>query len=121
MLSRVPDGMAAPLITITSVPSGSVDGRTTGPRLTGAPGLERQKVPTVTRAGRPRPGEGLSDLLLRQLAVTDDRGHRAQARIPAGQVEVRELVLFVPHTLPTRRPADPLTGGENHGPFGRKN
>jgi hypothetical protein len=29
MLNRVPGGMAAPLITITSVPSGSVDGCTT--------------------------------------------------------------------------------------------
>jgi acetyl esterase/lipase len=63
MLSRVPDGMAAPLITITSVPSGSVDGCTTWPRLTGArtsrwrgrqPPQRRDQrgVHAVARAGR---------------------------------------------------------------------
>jgi hypothetical protein len=48
---------------------------------------------------------GLGDLFLSQLAVTDDRGYRPQAGIPAGPVELRELVLLVPHTLQTRQPA----------------
>jgi hypothetical protein len=56
-------------------------------------------MPAYLAPGRPRPGKGLGDLFLSQLTVTDDRGHRSQAGIPAGPVEVRELVLLVPHTL----------------------
>jgi hypothetical protein len=45
-----------------------------------------------------RPGKSLGDQFLSQLGVADDRGHRSQAGILAGPVEVRELVLLVPHT-----------------------
>jgi hypothetical protein len=44
------------------------------------------------------------------VAITGDRGHRCQAGILAGPVELRELLLLVPHTLQTRQPADPFTG-----------
>src|ERR1700761_710604 len=52
MLSRVPDGIAWPSITIAD-PSAWVDGCTTWPKLPDASGVERQKVPTVTSAGMP--------------------------------------------------------------------
>src|ERR1700756_4599065 len=70
-------------------------------------------MPAHLAPGHPRPGKGLGDLFLSQFTVTGDRGHRSQAGIPAGPVEVCELVLFVPHTLQTRQPADPLTSTHN--------
>src|ERR1700722_6693056 len=52
MLNRVPGGIAWPLITIAD-PSARFNGCRTWSKLAGAPGVERQNVPTVTRAGMP--------------------------------------------------------------------
>src|ERR1700677_1490814 len=51
MLSRVPDGIAWPLITIADPPA-RFSGCTTWPKLAGA-GVERQNAPTLTKAGMP--------------------------------------------------------------------
>ena len=98
MLNCVPDGIAEPLITITSDPSASVDGRTTWPKLTDAPGVERQNVPTVTSAGMPcrarsarsslgssvAPRRRISVVVLPGPLVTENAARRAGLKLVLG-------------------------------------
>ena len=76
---------------------GSGYGCDVGPAENRCAGAARQRSPGLGQQRAGQGGEGLRDHVLGLGGITSSSDYRPQARIPAGRIELRELLLFLAH------------------------